>query len=185
MQWNGTKTLFLTLTLILTLTLTLTLTDAVEWDENGTIRFRTNSYTNAMQHNHNVAITTTTTTTTTSTATTYNAVTNDTAGVDLTGNIVLREEGERDRNTTNPNPNPNSNPNSNPTDAEVDRSNPATENTAELETASFQTKMRAIGKSRENWVITYAFLVCGITTTGFIETHIVGFATARNMTEAR
>ena len=40
-------------------------------------------------------------------------------------------------------------------------------------------------RSKVNWIITYAFVVCGITTTGFIETHIVGLVSDRgNMTEA-
>ena len=37
-----------------------------------------------------------------------------------------------------------------------------------------KAKLATIFSSKVNWIITYAFVVCGITTTGFIETHIVG-----------
>ena len=44
-------------------------------------------------------------------------------------------------------------------------------------------KLVAIGSTRAFWVLAAAFFACGVTTTGFMETHIVAIAVHRGMTE--
>jgi len=43
------------------------------------------------------------------------------------------------------------------------------------------SKLRAMWKSRAFWLLTVAFFMCGVTTTGFMETHIVAIAVSRGM----
>ena len=42
-----------------------------------------------------------------------------------------------------------------------------------------RAKLRTLGTSRPYWLLSFAFAVCGLTTTGFIETHIVALAVSR------
>ena len=46
------------------------------------------------------------------------------------------------------------------------------------------SKLRRLGRSRLYWSLTFAFVVCGVTTTGFIESHLVALATHRGMSKA-
>lgn len=49
---------------------------------------------------------------------------------------------------------------------------------------SLRQKLLQLAYSRLYWGLTVAFVICGITTTGFIESHLVAFATHHGMSAA-
>ena len=53
-----------------------------------------------------------------------------------------------------------------------------------VEVDSLRRKLTRLATSKLYWALTFAFVVCGITTTGFIESHIVAFATLKGMSAA-
>jgi predicted MFS family arabinose efflux permease len=49
-------------------------------------------------------------------------------------------------------------------------------------TDSLWVKMKRLLTNTLYWALTYAFVVCGVTTTGFVESHIIAFAEHKGMT---
>ena len=52
---------------------------------------------------------------------------------------------------------------------------------AKTDSDSLKRKLVRLGTSRLYWALTFAFVVCGVTTTGFMESHIVAFAEHKGM----
>ena len=47
---------------------------------------------------------------------------------------------------------------------------------------TLKTKMVRLVTSQLYWALTFAFVVCGVTTTGFMESHIITFAVHQGLT---
>lgn len=52
----------------------------------------------------------------------------------------------------------------------------------QTDNATLRQKLVRLGTNRLYWALTFAFVVCGVTTTGFMESHIVAFAKHKGMT---
>ena len=52
---------------------------------------------------------------------------------------------------------------------------------AQTHSDSLKQKLVRLGTNRLYWALTFAFVICGITTTGFMESHIVAFAEHKGM----
>jgi len=51
------------------------------------------------------------------------------------------------------------------------------------EVDSLRRKLTRLATSKLYWALTFAFVVCGVTTTGFIESHIVAFVSRHNIAD--
>lgn len=68
------------------------------------------------------------------------------------------------------------------TTARAEDAPPTSASPTQAENATLRQKLVRLGTNRLYWALTFAFVVCGITTTGFMESHIVAFAEHNGMT---